>query len=235
MNDSKLKDNLSKIFPVALALLPIGFLFGLLAGQAHWSALDVFLISSLGFTGSGQFTFLSLSTNPLSSTDIFFAFLIILSLNLRYVPMSLSASRDIKTSFGIRMGLAHLLADESYALEQPKDTLKDKTLIRLCIFGVWVGSTVIGVLAADLIPSTIQDQLSGFTFPISAILFALALINIFSFLQQYPHAFKWLSVVICFIASFACLYFLGTRYFWIPSIAMCFALLTYLNRHQDND
>jgi predicted branched-subunit amino acid permease len=149
--------------------------------------------------------------------------------------MSLSASRDIKTSFGIRMVLAHFLADESYALEQPKDTLKDKTLIRLCIFGVWVGSTVIGVLAADLIPATIQDQLSGFTFPISAILFALALINVFSFLQQYPHVFNWLSVVICFITSLACLYFLGTRYFWIPSIAICFALLMYLNRHQVND
>ncbi len=53
------------------------------------------------------------------------AFIVILSINIRYIPMSLSASNHIKTKKLNKGLLAHWLADESYAVETKEDDLKD--------------------------------------------------------------------------------------------------------------
>ena len=230
MNNLKFSNLLSRVFPIALTLFPIGVLFGLLAKQAHWDLFDVLLLSSLGFTGSGQFTYLSLSSDQPSFTGSFIAFFIILSLNLRYIPMSLSASRDFETTLFNHFILAHCLADESYAIENQNDSLREKAIIRLLIFGVWVVSTVFGVIAAEWIPIVIQNQLSGFTFPVTAILFALATGNIFSYINNQLNIKRLFSVGASIIVSIGFLKLLGMRYFWIPSIAACFILLSNFDR-----
>ena len=108
----------SRIMPVVLALSPIGLLFGILAGQADWSFLDVFFMSLIGFTGSGQFTYLGFAHPDNDTIEYFTVFLIILGINLRYIPMSLSASSSISGSIFIKTVLSHWLADESYAVER---------------------------------------------------------------------------------------------------------------------
>lgn len=115
-----MKELLKRIIPVGITLFPIGVFFGLLAAQANWSVIEVFLMSIIGFTGSGQFAFLGFANQGLQDISLFTVFLVILSMNLRYIPMSLSATQPLKTSILNKFFLAHWLADESYASEKPR-------------------------------------------------------------------------------------------------------------------
>jgi predicted branched-subunit amino acid permease len=48
--------------------MPAGLLFCVLASKAHWTAIDVLLISAFGFTGSGQFALLPLYSDYVYDT-----------------------------------------------------------------------------------------------------------------------------------------------------------------------
>ena len=220
----------SRIMPVVLALSPIGFLFGILAGQADWSFLDVFFMSLIGFTGSGQFTYLGLAHPDNEHIEYFTVFLIILGINLRYIPMSLSASSSISGSISIKTVLSHWLADESYAVERKEDSTKEKTIIRLSVVVFWTLSTSCGVLLSGVLPMTAKEILTGLTFPISAILILLSLDNIFAFIDErrVKHMFnyrKLCAVAVCIGISVLCIVFIGRKYFWLPSIAVSYLIL----------
>ena len=119
----------ARILPVVLALSPVGFLFGVLAGQAGWSSPDVFFMSLIGFTGSGQFAYLGFAHPDNEHIQYFTVFLIILCINLRYIPMSLSASTSIAGGALTKAFLSHWLADESYAVERKEDGTGEKAVI----------------------------------------------------------------------------------------------------------
>lgn len=218
---------LQRVFPVGLALMPIGALFGILAAQASWNVLDVFLISFIGFTGSGQFTFLLFSNQGLENVGLFSVFLIIFSINLRYIPMSLSASQPLPTSDFNKFFLAHWLADESYATEETYDDVKTRFVIRISIVLFWSFSTVIGVLLAFILPQFVNNLLVGLTFPVSVILSVLSFSRIKSYIV---HKFeqkkqRLVQVMFCLVAAMVFITILGSEYFWIPSIIVSYLLL----------
>ncbi|MDD9823256.1 MAG: AzlC family ABC transporter permease, partial [Gammaproteobacteria bacterium] len=74
------KTAFARILPVVVALAPIGFLFGVLAGQADWSAWGVLAMALLGFTGSGQFTYLGFAHPDNAQMEYLAVFLIILGI-----------------------------------------------------------------------------------------------------------------------------------------------------------
>ncbi len=113
-----------RIIPVGLTLFPIGLLFGIMAAQINWDYIDVFFMSLLGFTGSGQFLYLGYSYQGIESYEYLTVFIIILSMNLRYIPMTLSASSSIKCNVIKKGLLSHWLADESFAVERSNDSIK---------------------------------------------------------------------------------------------------------------
>jgi len=227
-----------RIVPVGLALTPIGILFGVLAAQVNWSPLEVFLMSLIGFTGSGQFAYLGFASKGIDLSSLGVAFLVILSMNLRYVPMSLSATAPLKVNLAGKVSLAHWLADESYATETPCDGLPSRFLIRGTILAFWCTSTAAGVVLAAFLPSSIKSALSGVTYPISAILFALGLLNIYAFIRDRRGAKiqldtrqpERLAIVIGFATVFALQQLLGPVYFWIPGIVVVYALLVRAQR-----
>ena len=227
----------SRIMPVVLALSPIGILFGILAGQADWSFLDVFFMSLIGFTGSGQFTYLGFA-HPDNGhieyfnghIEYFTVFLIILGINLRYIPMSLSASSSISGSIFIKTVLSHWLADESYAVERKEDSTKEKMIIRISVVVFWTLSTSCGVLLSGVLPVTAKELLTGLTFPISAILILLSLDNIFAFVDERRvkpifNYRKLCAVAVCIGISVLCIVLIGRKYFWLPSIAVSYLIL----------
>jgi predicted branched-subunit amino acid permease len=213
--------------PVGLALAPVGVLFGILAAQSHWTALDVLLMSVVGFSGSGQFAFLGFFNQGLANVGLFAAFLVILSINLRYIPMSLSATQPLRTSRFKRFFLAHFLADESYATERSHDDLKARAVIRGGILLFWAVSTVAGAMLSAYLPSSVGKVLGGLTFPVSAILVALS----FSHVRHYcAHAIdertrRALRAGAGFAAALLLMRLIGAKYFWLPSIGFSYWLL----------
>lgn len=223
----KIKGAWERAVPVGLALAPVGVLFGILAAQSKWTVLDVFLLSAVGFSGSGQFAFLGFYNQGLAAVGLFAAFLVILSINLRYIPMSLSASQPLSTSALKRFFLAHWLADESYATEHESDDLKARAIVRGVILAFWVAATVIGAVISASLPASISKTLAGLTFPVNAILVALS----FSHIQRYcadqldGGTRRALLAGGCFIAALLLMRFVGAKYFWLPSIGISYWLL----------
>lgn len=214
--------------PVGLALAPVGVLFGILAAQSKWTALDVLLLSVVGFSGSGQFAFLGFYNQGLANVGLFAAFLVILSINLRYIPMSLSASQPLRTSAVKRFFLAHWLADESYATEHASDDLKARTIIRGGILLFWAVSTVLGALISASLPASISKALAGLTFPVNAILVALSFAHIRHYCvhELEDRTRRMLLAGSSFIAALLLMRLVGAKYFWLPSIGVAYWLLT---------
>jgi len=224
---------LLRILPTGLALTPIGVLFGLLAAQLNWSPLQVFLMSLIGFTGSGQFAYLGFASRGIDISSLGLAFLVILSMNLRYVPMSLTATAPLKVNLLGKVSLAHWLADESYASETQSDRLASRFVIRGTIVAFWCLSTAVGVALAAFLPPVLKSSLAGVTYPVSAILLALGLLNIYDFVRirrteragRHATLSVRLAVVTGFVVVFVLQYLLGPVYFWIPGIVLVFILL----------
>lgn len=232
MSKYTMQNAINRIIPVGVTLFPIGLLFGLLAAQADWSAIEVFLMSIIGFTGSGQFAFLGLANQGLQHIGLFTVFLIILSMNLRYIPMSLSATAPLKTSKLKKFFLAHWLADESYASEKIDDTIANRAIIRIILMIFWVVSSSSGVVLASLLPDTIKDALNGVTFPVSAILAALSFANIYGYVTEEEkikiERVLYILIVVALILLMQMI--LGMVYFWLPSIMLSYFILLISRR-----
>ncbi|WP_161958797.1 AzlC family ABC transporter permease [Ferruginivarius sediminum] len=219
---------LGRAVPVGIALFPVGMLFGVLADQVNWRAHELLVMGVLAFTGSGQFAFLRFIQEDVGYPVIFF---IILCMNLRYIPMSLSASRPLKLKALPKAAMAHCVSDESYAAESREDDVTQRLAVRLTIVAAWTGSTVVGVLAAGLIPETLRPYFIGLTFPISALLFMLSAFNVVAFLKPnegWPVTGRVAAVAAGIAIALVLMAVLGMRYFWIPSIAVSFGILSYV-------
>ena len=98
--------------------MPVGLLFGVLAGAQGWAASEILAVSLIGFTGSGQFIWLRIAGEgggPIA------AFAVILLINLRYLPMILTVSAPFHGQGPLKGLAAHMVSDESYAVEGPGD------------------------------------------------------------------------------------------------------------------
>jgi len=215
---------LQRATPVGIALFPVGLLFGVLAEQVNWRATDILMMSLIGFTGSGQFALLKFVQEGVSYAV---AFLVILCMNLRYVPMALSASRPLPLTGLRKLMMSHFVSDESYAAERRDDNVTQRAVVRATIVFFWASSTVCGVVAAAYVPEVAKPYVIGLTFPISALLFLLSALNVIGFVRAAGALVsgRVAAVVASTLVSLGLMALLGTRYFWIPGIAASFFLL----------
>lgn len=209
-----------RVWPTALAVTPIGMLFGVLASQANWSVLEVFALSLLGFSGSGQFALL-----PLASQGIgFFTMLLVaISINCRYIPIAFVAASRLPRRGWLRFYLAHLLGDEAYAIEKDGDPVRNVMVIRSTIFAAWALSTVAGTLAAAMIPARFVDPALNLGFPASVVLLYLSFGQLRARLMDMGtrRLRQAAGFALCAVIAAAAIAVLGPTYFWIPSIALC--------------
>lgn len=216
MNKNKI---LKRCFPVCLALMPIGVLFGILAGQHGFNFLAVLLFSALGFTGSGQFIFLGYYQDDFLSVGYITAFIIILSMNIRYIPMTLVNTPQAENHQKLIL-YAHLLSDESFAIEKIEDDYQTHFKIRIYVFSTWVVSTLIGQTLSYLIPKNII-YLLNISFPISSTLLTLSLLNIRS---SFSNDKKYLFILL-FLLNIALIKLINPSLFWIPAITLNYLIL----------
>ncbi|KYF55330.1 hypothetical protein BE08_13295 [Sorangium cellulosum] len=216
---------LARSAPIGVALFPVGVLFGLIAGRGGFRPLEVLLLSLLGFTGSGQFTYVKLAGEAVRWPLIF---AIVLLMNLRYIPMAFTAGRTAGGGALERAALAHFVSDESYAVERPEDGRLDRAAIRLCILATWVASTALGAVVSTSLPSGFDAALGQLAFfPASAQLIALGLIRARSFADQHGRTGAW-AIAAGAAAAFSALLLLGERYFWLPSTIATSAVIHHI-------
>lgn len=147
--------------PIALGYLSVSFAFGMLViskGFPLWSPIT---ISATNLTGTGQFVGAELISKSAGFAEIACSLLII---NLRYVLMSLSLSQKLSPDITLfqRCVIAFGNTDEIYGVSmQQRGLLTYRYMcgIIFCSYLGWVGGTVIGALASDILPAFILSAL----------------------------------------------------------------------------
>lgn len=209
---------LPQLLTAIFAVAPVSMLFGFTAYKADWSILEIFLVSLLGFSGSGQFAALPLSSSGVTFLTILFVSVMI---NSRYFAISLSCSKKLPTNKLLKVFSSHTLGDEAYAIEQGHNQ-KAMLIIRFTIFGCWILFGVTGGIVAGLFPNLLPDGINA-SIPASLVLLFLAI----SYLKNRPYKCGLITVpkaILGFIVSGFLYYTLGAVYFWIPSVVLLSAI-----------
>lgn len=203
-----------QIFAVVAPLVPIGIAFGWLAANRGLTAIEVLLLSLFGFSGSGQFTWLQMTS---SGTPMLVLFAVLLATNLRYVPMAMTAASgghgsSLRSAFS-----AHLLSDESYVLEGDGLEKSNRLLLRATVASVWILATVLGTVLPCGSTSH-QSQISTTAmFAASAVISLLAMGRLRSSGRR-PGS-STLGHWVVFWIALSAVFLLG-RWFWIPSLVV---------------
>ena len=91
------------IFPLIVAVLPIGLVFGAVSATKGLSALETTLMSALVFAGGSQFVAMDIWTHPASWIGVGFAALLV---NIRHVLMGASIGTKMQCFSGIKRYIA---------------------------------------------------------------------------------------------------------------------------------
>lgn len=215
---------LSRVLPPALAVTPISMLFGFIACQADWTILDVFLVSVLGFSGSGQFAVLPLSQSGSGFLTMLF---VTASINSRYFPIAYVSSGRLPERKVSRYLTAHMLGDEAYATENPSDGPQTIFLIRSVIFITWVLSALVGAALGQTLQLPWFGDNVNLGFSASAVLVFLSVsqLRLRLFVNDGFTASRVGVVALCLTVALILIYSLGPVYFWVPGITVTSILL----------
>ena len=159
--------------PIAVAVFAYGLIFGVLARQAHLSALEALLMSGLVFAGSSQFVALGLWGAPLQIEPIILTTLIV---NLRLLLMSAALRPWLGRLPPIAAyGSVFFMADENWALTMAQFARggRDGAFLLgsgLTLFVAWLGATLIGSLLGGAIGDPTRF---GLDFAFTAVFIAL--------------------------------------------------------------
>lgn len=161
---------LHAIAPVAAAAFIFGISFGVVATTAGFSVLAALVMSATTFGGAAQIgsaSVLGAGGGPAGAT------LTGVLLNLRYLPMGVTATSAYRGSWWSRAAQAQLLGDETWALSRTPDGRHDSRLLLMAgatVYVVWLAGTALGAISL----SSVGDVSSlGLDMVSPAIFFAL--------------------------------------------------------------
>lgn len=150
-------DGLLSAFPVILGYIPIGVAYGVLAKEAGLSSVNTILMSVIVYAGSGQLIAVGLFGGGVSAISIIITTFIV---NFRHFLMAASITTFLK-SWRNRdlISFSFQLTDETFALHTnrfSKKQIDKKTTfwINVLCHSGWVGGSVIGVVATQLLQDT---------------------------------------------------------------------------------
>ncbi|KHK02340.1 AzlC family ABC transporter permease [Desulfovibrio sp. TomC] len=148
------KKALSLTLPVTLGYVPVGMAYGVLAGKAGLSALNVLLMSILVYAGSAQLVAVGLFAAGASAAALIAT---TLAVNLRHVLFS-AAMAPLLAGWRKRelAAFAFELTDESFALHAARFGRgdRDKAVtqkINVLAQASWVAGTALGVALGDVL------------------------------------------------------------------------------------
>jgi 4-azaleucine resistance transporter AzlC len=137
--------------PLTIAVFAFGLSYGVLAQAAGMGSIAPVVMSATTFAGSAQFAVASVLE---ASGGVAAAVAAGLLLNARYAPMSIAAAPGFRGSVIRRFFAAQLIVDESWALASRGGGRFDVQFLLgagTVLYPAWVLSTVVGVLAGDLV------------------------------------------------------------------------------------
>jgi len=187
--------------PIALSVFAYGSVYGVLAGQTGMSLGEAFLMSSLVFAGSAQFSVLSLWSVPLPTVFIIFTTLVV---NLRHLLMGAALHPwFVRLTPLQKYGSLFFLNDESWALtlnhlSKNKGKAKASFLLGsgLTLYLAWPGATLFGFILG----SSLGDPTRwGLDFAFTAVLIAL-LVGLY---KGKANFWPWLvAALVAIVASY---------------------------------
>ena len=143
----------SLTLPIAMGYVPVGMAYGVLAGKAGLSAVNVLLMSVLVYAGSAQLVAVGLFASGAALASIVAT---TFAVNLRHVLFA-AAMSPLLGGWRKRelAAFAFELTDESFALHAARFGRgdRDKTLtltINVLAQASWVGGTALGLLLGDV-------------------------------------------------------------------------------------
>ncbi len=145
--------------PIMLGYAPVSFAFAVGAVGAGLPWWLVVLISMTNFTSAGQKAGADLLVSNGALYEIGSAVFVV---NIRYMLMSLSLSqRMLNMSFGKKLLLANGVTDEIYFLAMQQDKLTGWFFAGLSAgpYLGWVGGTLLGALAGEILPASVASAL----------------------------------------------------------------------------
>jgi len=146
---------LTASWPICLGYIPIGLAFGVLAGKAGLSPLEIGLMSLIVFAGSAQFIAVSMLSSGSGALAIIVTTFIV---NLRHVLMSSALAVFLKLETRRKLTLfAYGVTDESFAINYSRFKTGQWNLNQALVLNhaanlVWFCSTVVGGLGGAWIP-----------------------------------------------------------------------------------
>jgi 4-azaleucine resistance transporter AzlC len=213
------------IFPVLVAAVPIGVLWGALAAKAGLSPLEAVLMSASVFAGAAQFMAIGEWQMPVPVLSIVLATFLI---NLRHVIMGASLSRRMDCFSTTQKWLAFFpMADENWALAEARARAGGVTPphsfgLSLPFVPVWTMATGIGASFGAML----GDPASfGFDFIFSVIFLAL--------IVGFRRVPGWLFAVIASaVAATIAFRFLPTPWYVLAGAAAGMLAAAYAPRHE---
>lgn len=156
----------------AIGLIPLGLAFGLLMVQSGFSWWWTPIFSIVIYAGSMEFLAISMVTGATAVASLVTGFMV----NFRHIFYGLTFPRHrIHSRLG-RAYSTYALTDETYAIVSSLPTDDRPTgarILTIQIFcqALWVGGGIVGALAGQVIPSTVQ----GMEFALVALFVVLAM------------------------------------------------------------
>ena len=165
------KKGILQELPLQIGVFPFGIIYGFIASENGFSALQAFLMSSILFAGASQIAFakLYLFASPITIITS------VTAINLRHLLYGFSVNEYLKQlSLKWRIILSYLLTDEAYAVSiiYFKNNYEKKYFhyhllgSGLTLFVVWQISTITGILFGKYLTGFINLE---FIIPLSFI------------------------------------------------------------------
>lgn len=151
---------IKKSAPVFFGFVPVAMAFAIMASGAGMHAVETVMMSAMVFAGASQIMAIGMLE---AGAEIFSIIFTTLILNLRHIVMSTCVFKKakIKNVF-FKLIAAMVVTDEGFALVT---TEKDEECDMPFLLGIitvtyfsWVGGTVIGVLASNILPKLVADS-----------------------------------------------------------------------------
>lgn len=161
-NMSMFLKGVKKGIPILIGFLPISTAFSVVASQAELLPFEIILMSVMLLAGASQLMAVNMLVLGAGSMEIIIATFII---NMRHLIMSIYVMNKLKsTSKPFKLLLAFGVTDETFAMLSMTDE-KDCNAyffggMAAITYGAWVGGTVLGLLANEIIPSHICKSMS---------------------------------------------------------------------------
>ena len=156
------KEGLRDGVPIALGYLSVSFSIGIMALSSGINVFQAAFMSLTNLTSAGQFAGIAVIASAGTLLELILTQFII---NLRYALMSLSLSQKLPEDMPLwrRMIIAFGNTDEIFAVAMSHaKTLTFPYMLGLQLLPIlgWVGGTILGALAGQILPAAVSSALN---------------------------------------------------------------------------